>query len=174
MYYNQPSNKKEKLTGFEQGYKFKEVSSIQLTRDTNVGGWERQEPSKNNRVLIVKKGTGTVKIQGKSHVLEQDVVLEVPQGVLAELDYSQLEYFVVKSTNGESLSVTVEKNEGGWKAFKTASHERVLIVKDGIGFAKINHKTVRLDENDVIEIPANAQIELSGPFEYFFAVSGTN
>lgn len=174
MYYNKPSYKKDKVNGFEEGYKFKEISSIKVTLDTNVGGWETQEPSKDNRVLIVKKGMGTVKIQGKSHVLDQDVLLEVPQGVLVEMGYSQLKYYSIKSTNGQNISVTVEKNEGGWKPFASSNADRVLIVKDGVGFVTINNKTYRLDEEDVLEIPANATVEVSGPFEYFCATVGNN
>ena len=172
MYYNNPSYRKDKVNGFEDGYKFKEISSIKLTLETNVGGWETQEPSKENRVLIVKQGVGTVKVQGKSHVLDEDVLLEVPQGVLVEMGYSQLKYYSLKSTNGESISVTIEKNEGKWKPFTFSSKDRVLIVKKGVGFVKINHKTYRIDEEDVIEIPANASIDVSGPFEYFCATAG--
>ena len=55
------------------------------------------------------------------HVLDEDVLLEVPQGVLVEMGYSQLKYYSLKSTNGESISVTIEKNEGKWKPFTFSS-----------------------------------------------------
>lgn len=173
MYYNKPSYKKEKLIGFEEGYNFKGIDSIKLTVETNVGGWENQEPSKNDGFLIVKKGMGTARIQGKSHVLTAGTLLEVPQGVLVEMGYSQLKYYGIKATNGQHVTVTQEKNEGGWKAFSFSSADRVLVVKKGVGFAKINNKTYRLEEEGVLEVPANTLIDVSGPFEYF-CVSSEN
>lgn len=174
MYYNNPSYRKDnKSSGnLEEGYKFKEVASIHLTLNTNAGGWERQEPSKNSRVFVVKKGMGTVKVQGKSHVLEKDVILDIPEAVLVEMEFSQVEYYTAKSTNGEKISVTEKKNEGGWKSLTPSSKDRVFIIKDGLGFVKLNHKTYRLNPNDVLELPANTEVELSGPIDYFEIVAG--
>jgi len=95
MYFDKPSYKKEKVNGFEEGYKFKTVSNIRLTEETNVGGWETLEASKTDRVFIVKKGLGFAKVQGKTYRLEEGDVLEVPSGIEVEMSSSQLQYYCI-------------------------------------------------------------------------------
>lgn len=98
MFFNKPSYKKEKVNGFEEGYKFKTVTSIGLTLETNVGGWESLEASKEDRVLIVKQGLGFAKIQGRNYRLEEDVVLEIPSGTEVEMN-GQLKFICITAKN---------------------------------------------------------------------------
>ena len=94
MYFDKPSYKKEKVNGFEEGYKFKSVETIVLTVETNVGGWENIPASKTDRVLIIKKGLGFAKLQGKNYRLEDDVVLEIPSGVDVEMS-GQFQFYCI-------------------------------------------------------------------------------
>lgn len=98
MHFDRPSYKKERVTGFVEGYNFKTIETMGLTLETNAGGWENLEASKADRVLIVKRGLGFARMQGKTYRLEEDVVLEVPQGVLVEMN-GMFSYFCVSSKN---------------------------------------------------------------------------
>lgn len=96
MIYHKPTYKKEKVTGFEEGYKFKDVKSVNLTIETNVGGWENFEVSKDDRIIYILDGLGFAKIQGKSLRLEEGKVLEIPAGQEVEMN-GQLRFICVTS-----------------------------------------------------------------------------
>lgn len=100
MYFDRPNTKKEKVNGngFQEGYTFKHVDTIGLTLETNVGGWENLEPSKSDRVLIITKGMGFAKIQNRSYRLDENVVIEIPQGVLVEMS-GQFQFFCITNKN---------------------------------------------------------------------------
>lgn len=95
MFYTKPTYKKDKVNGFEEGYKFSDVSSLKLTVETNSGGWENVEVSKEDRVIYVLKGLGFAKIQGKTFRLEEGKVLEIPAGLEVEMN-GQLKFICVK------------------------------------------------------------------------------
>lgn len=98
MLYNKPNYKKEKVNGFVEGYKFTETSSIDLTIETNVGGWENIEVAKEDRVLYVLKGLGFAKIEGKTYRLEEGKVLEIPAGRELEMN-GQIQFLCIRSKN---------------------------------------------------------------------------
>lgn len=92
------ANKKETAGGFEEKYGFKQVETIGLTLQTIVGGYENLDAVKFDRVIIVKKGLGFAKMQGKSFRLEENEVLEIPQGVSVDLN-GQLQFYLISSKN---------------------------------------------------------------------------
>lgn len=169
FYYNKPSYKKENMNGFEEGYNFKEVSSVKLTTETNIGGYGTWEPSKENRLLIVKKGTGSMKVQGKTHYLGENEIIEIPQGSLVDFSHSQFIVHILKTENSNEIKLEENKNEGGFKQTTAAKEDRIIFIKNGVGFARIGNKTLRIDESSVIEIPQGETLELSGNFEYYTA-----
>lgn len=166
MYFNKPSYKKEKVNGFEEGYKFNHVKTIGLTLETNVGGWETIAANKHDRILIMNKGLGSAKVHGKTNYLEKDTVLDVPAGTQVELNPSQLEFYFVSSKDSEIL-LTTEQYNSGWKSLETMTNDRVFVIKDGLGFAKIGKKEYRLNAGDVLEIPTGTEVQLSGKLEYY-------
>lgn len=105
MHYKRPTSKKEKVSGFVEGYGFKEVQTLDVTVETNAGGWENIDVSKEDRVLIAIKGLGYAKVNGKTYRLEgldhDDIdsypqMLEIPAGVEVEMS-GQLKYVCVKA-----------------------------------------------------------------------------
>jgi gentisate 1,2-dioxygenase len=94
MHFDRPNYKKEKVKGFEEGYKFKHVETIGLSLETNEGGWENLEPAKVDRVLIFTKGWGSAKIQNRTYRFDEGDVIEVPQGVTVEMN-GQFKYFCI-------------------------------------------------------------------------------
>jgi len=98
MLFSKPSYKKDKVNGFVEGYKFTQTSSIDLTVETNVGGWESIEVAKEDRVLYVLKGLGFAKIEGKTLRLEEGKVLEVPAGLEIEMN-GQIQFLCIRAKN---------------------------------------------------------------------------
>jgi hypothetical protein len=96
MLYKVPTSKKDKANGFVESYKFKEISSIDLSIETIVGGWDNIDVSKEDRAIYILKGLGYAKIAGKTIRLEEDFVLEIPAGQEVEMS-GQLKYICVKS-----------------------------------------------------------------------------
>lgn len=96
MLYNMPNYKKEKVNGFVEGYNFKEATSINLTIETNVGGWESLDVSKEDRVLYILSGLGFAKMNDKTLRLEDNVVLEIPAGVEVEMN-GQFKFLCISS-----------------------------------------------------------------------------
>jgi len=105
MHYKRPTTKKDKVNGFVEGYNFKEVRTLDVTVETNAGGWESIDVSKEDRVLIAFKGVGYAKMNGKTIRLEgldtenplaYPEVLEIPAGVEVEMS-GQLKYVCVKT-----------------------------------------------------------------------------
>lgn len=96
MFYKKPTYKKEKVNGHVEGYKFKDIQSLDLTIETNAGGWDNMELSKEDRVIYVLAGLGFAKIKGRTHQLEEGIVLEIPSGTEVEMS-GQLKYICAKT-----------------------------------------------------------------------------
>lgn len=90
MFYHKPMFKKnlaDKDTGFTEGYKFKDVTSMDLTVETIYGSAKRimMDTAQEDRVFYVLKGLGFARISGREYRLEEGSVLEVPAGYDVEL-----------------------------------------------------------------------------------------
>lgn len=100
MYYQKPTYKKDttnKNGGFVEGYKFKEVQTIDLTKETIPSRGENYvDISKEDRVIYVLDGLGYAKLAGKTVRLEKDVVVEIPAGLKFELN-GQLKLLCIKA-----------------------------------------------------------------------------
>jgi mannose-6-phosphate isomerase-like protein (cupin superfamily) len=96
MLHHRPNYKKDKVNGSVEGYKFSETSTIDLTIETNVGGWEHIEVSKEDRVLYVLKGLGFAKIENKTLRLEEGKVLEIPAGREVEMN-GQFKFLCIRA-----------------------------------------------------------------------------
>lgn len=74
----------------------------------------------------------------------------------------------------ETIGLTLETNVGGWENLEPSKFDRVLIITKGMGFAKIQNRTYRLDEQVVIEVPHGTLVEMSGQFQFFCITNKDN
>ena len=103
MFHQKPMFKKElidKDTGFVEGYKFKDVSSLDLDIKTVYGSAKRisLDTAKEDRVFYVLQGLGTARINGREYRLEEHCVLEVPAGCEVEIS-GQVRFISMKTAN---------------------------------------------------------------------------
>lgn len=98
MYHARPTSKKTTANGYDEGYKFGDISTIGLTRLTYSGGFDNINTTKDDRIFIVEKGSGFATILGKTVELQEGSVLEVPAGHSVELSSAQIIFYVVSAT----------------------------------------------------------------------------
>lgn len=101
MFYQKAMFKKElkdKDTGFIEGYKFKDVSTLDLCVETIYGSAKRitLETTKEDRLFYVLQGLGFARVSGREYRLEEDSVLEVPAGCEVELS-GQIKFISVSN-----------------------------------------------------------------------------
>jgi hypothetical protein len=87
MFHKKPSTRKDKTNGgISEGYRLKEIHNLDLSVETNVGGWEKIDASKEDRIFYVIKGTGFARVNGKHSRIDEGDLIEVAMGQEAELN----------------------------------------------------------------------------------------
>lgn len=170
MHYKRPSYRKNKQSGFVEGYTFKKVENLTLEIEVNVGGWVKMPQSDNHRVVIIKRGLGTAKINNYPNRIKEGLILDVPAGLDDVELYGQFECLCVEFKNVKEGKIKTNKQgkEEGWVTLASSKNDRLLIVKEGAGSYRVNDKIIRLEEGNVLELADTDSIELNGNIEYFF------
>ncbi|QST03003.1 hypothetical protein IMZ31_20870 (plasmid) [Pontibacillus sp. ALD_SL1] len=100
MYHMQPTSRveREDIGLIDSTYNFKDLKELSLNIITIPGGSASIKASKQERLIIGRKGLGVAIIDGKYHQLREDVVLEVRRGTdVTFTEDSQVEFYLVES-----------------------------------------------------------------------------
>ena len=174
-YHAHPTSKFKSANGYNEVYKLENIDSIELKRLTYSGGYGDIAPSSEERIIVVKKGTGVITLQGQNHLLENGSVLEIPSAQLIQLNEevgAQIIFYIARGTKGNhSIETSSFHYSGKFQTIEPSSKDRLFIAQKGMAFAVIGSKTVRVEEGTVLEIPANETIQLSSATIDFQVIS---
>ena len=163
MYSKKAYNQKKENDTLVKKHTLKAVDSVELKTVTIVGGWDYIQLSKHDKAVYVLKGKGSMSSPSEHLYLTKGVSFEALCDREIKIS-GQLQYLCATPTTNK-LEMKEEQFKGGWTTVITTT-DSVVYVTDGLGFAKINNKTVRLEEGTIFEIPAGSTVEWNGFFHY--------
>lgn len=76
-----------------------------------------------------------------------------------------IEGYKFKETS--SIDLIIETNIGSTNdSLEVSKDDRILYILEGLGYAKIQGRTYRLEAGKVLEVPAGREVSLDGQFKF--------
>lgn len=160
MLFSKSTKRVEKRAGIAEGYHL-ETDKMEISVDTNAGGWEKFEPIAEKRYFYMLDGLGTAKMGtgGEEYELSPGSFVEVPSRKSFTMEYGQFRYVNIKG------DVTAEIKQGPVH-FESLNKGRLVFVLDGIGNYVSEGTPEILREKSLVEIPANTSFDIKGNIKY--------